>query len=68
MMKKSIRTIVLFIIICFGLTLNASKIYAADGTVKIFLGNSTVPRHHKAIVECGKSEEFKEGYRKIKWF
>lgn len=57
MMKKSIRTIFLFIIICFGFALDSSEIFAADGTVKIFLGDSTVPRHHKAIVECGKSEE-----------
>lgn len=36
---------------------NKTNVNAADGTVKIFLGDSTTPRHHKAVALGEETEE-----------
>lgn len=55
---KKILTFLLAITVLFSsVDVSSINIYAADGTVKIFLGDSTTPRHHKAIAEGSRSEE-----------
>lgn len=55
---KKILTFLLAITVLFSsVDVSSINIYAADGKVKIFLGDSTTPRHHKAIAEGSRSEE-----------
>ena len=56
-MKKRVLAIVVLAIVLFSnISIGTVDTYAADGTVKIFLGDSDTPRHHKAIEEGGLSE------------
>lgn len=56
-MKKRVLAIILLATVLFSnISIGTVDTYAADGTVKIFLGDSDTPRHHKAIEEGGLSE------------
>lgn len=56
-MKKRVLAIMLLATVLFSnISIGTVDTYAADGTVKIFLGDSDTPRHHKAIEEGGLSE------------
>lgn len=72
-MKKKILSLLLVLaVLLSSISINSSNTYAADGTVKIFLGDSDTPRHHKAIAEGSRSEELsfelKEGTVKTSSF
>lgn len=57
-MKKKILILLLALTVLFSsINITSNNIYAADGTVKIFLGDGTTARHHKAIAEGSRSEE-----------
>ena len=57
-MKKKILSLMLVLTVLFSsIGIDSRDICAADGTVKIFLGDDTTPRHHKAIAEGSRSEE-----------
>ncbi len=72
-MKKKFLSLLLALTVLFSsISVHSTNIYAADGTVKIFLGDSDTPRHHKAIAEGSRSEELsfalKEGTVKTSSF
>ncbi|MCI9617633.1 MAG: hypothetical protein HFG31_06470 [Eubacterium sp.] len=56
-MKKLIMIVLTMVLIVSVVQVSKTKVKAADGTVKIFLGNSTTPRHHKAVALGEETEE-----------
>lgn len=48
---------VLVLIVLSGNSVEQVKVYAADSTIKIFIGDSTTARHHKAVALGEQTEE-----------
>lgn len=55
-MKRILKLLLIITVLFSNISICKLDTYAADGTVKIFLGDNDTPRHHKAIEEGGLSE------------